>query len=114
MNSASDEVINNSDRGDMPARRLRTLADDETQSLGNVIYPPAARKQIELNAIERDREWIKRIRTISCQAAAEECRARGNGLLLSIDARGELKAQRVDIEASQIREFVPPYLRRSA
>lgn len=74
---------------------------------------PAERAQFERDEDNRTRRWVESIIHKPCDEAARQVAARqGDALLLWIDASGEIRAQRIQRDASVIREFVPDFITR--
>jgi hypothetical protein len=71
------------------------------------------RAQFERDEDNRQRRWVESIIHRPCGEAARAAAARqGDALLLWIDASGEFRAQRIQRDASILREFVPAFINR--
>ncbi len=97
----------------MPARRMRALADDST-FIGSLVYPEATQRGFERSSEEREKEWVARLKTISCAKAANEVRARDLALLIWVDVNGEMRARRISLDHSKVSDFIPGFLERAA
>lgn len=114
MNAAAteSEIITLSDADDMPARRMKALADDYSSAPAGI--DPAIAAAHERLEKHRRQEWLSALANKTVDKATRETSSRGNALLTWIDGNGVLCARRISLEESTIREHVPGFLRRGA
>lgn len=81
--------------------------------MSDELLDPAARAQAARDEDNRQRRWVESIIHKPCGEAARIVSAvRGDALLLWVDTNGELRAQRIQRDASVIRDFVPDFIKR--
>lgn len=73
----------------------------------------AEREQFARDEDNRQRRWVEGIMHKPCgEAARAVASRRGDALLLWVDANGEVRAQRIQRDASVLREHVPDFINR--